>query len=168
MVQGYPWARLLTRRVIGEFLNILARSRGWNKLYIVSPWLSEVSEPGVPSLLQVAKRLQDEKATAYIVTRPPVDAWHEQAVEIFERSRQASIALVPELHSKLYCARTAEADFALFGSANLTQASLRNLELGLFISNSGDGRHFVKELYEEASRLYRSPTRSLRCTKQFT
>lgn len=166
-MDGYPWALLVTRRVVAQFLDVLARTRGWNKVYIVSPWLSEVSEPGVPSLHQLAKRLQDERATAYVVTRPPLETWHEQAIQTLEQSRRASIALVPELHSKLYCARTAEADFALFGSANLTQQSFRNLELGLFISGKGEGLPFVRDLTYEATRLYRSPSRTLRCKHQF-
>lgn len=166
-MDGYPWARLVTHHVISQFLRVLARSPGWSTVYLVSPWLSEVSDQGTPSLSQLARRLQTEDATAYVVTRPPIEPWHEDAVSILEESGHANIALVPELHAKLYCAKTAAADFGMFGSANLTQRSLQNLELGLFVASSGEGRHFVRDLTSEATRLYRTPTRTLRCRRQF-
>jgi hypothetical protein len=167
IVDGYSWVQLLTRRVISHFLDVLARTHGWNRVYLVAPWISEITAPGVPSLAQVAKRLRDEHATAYVVTRPPVEEWHERALQILESSRRANIVLVPDLHTKLYCASTAEADFALFGSANLTQKSLQNLELGLFVNGAVEGRRFVKDLIYEAVMLYRSPGRMIRATQQF-
>src|SRR4051812_22095197 len=100
------WVRLYTRRVVAPFLELLSRSHGWNRIYLIAPWISEITEPGLPSLRQIAKRLRDEDATAYVVTRPPRedDDWHEAALATLEASRRANIVLVPELHTKLYCA----------------------------------------------------------------
>jgi hypothetical protein len=163
----YSWVRLLTRRVIVQFLETLARSQAWNKVYIITPWMSEISEPGVPSLAQVAKRLQDEQATAYVVTRPPVDVWHENALRTFDESHRANVVLVPDLHTKLYCASTAQANFALFGSANLTQKSLRNVELGIFVNGVGHGKRLVRDLIYEAGQIYHSPSRIVRSRIRF-
>jgi hypothetical protein len=166
-VDRYSWIHLVTRHVIGEFLGMLARARGWNKVYLIAPWISEISYPGVPTLAQMAKRIHDENATVYVVTRPPIDDWHENALQIIESTRRANIALVPELHTKLYCASTAEAEFALFGSPNLTQRSLQNIEMGLFVRGSGQGKQFVRDLIQEAADIYRSPSRTLRATRRF-
>jgi hypothetical protein len=166
-MDSYPWAQLVTRRVVAHFLDILARARGWNKVYLVTPWISEISDPGTPTLLQMAKRLRDENATAYVVTRPPIEDWHERALQILESSMRANIALVPQLHTKLYCASTAQADFALFGSPNLTQQSLNNIELGIFINGSQAGKRLVRDLIYEAAMIYRSPDRVQRATRRF-
>jgi hypothetical protein len=166
-VDDHWWAQIVTRRVIAHFLGVLGRSHGWNKVYLVSPWISEISHPGVPSLAQMAKRLRDEDATAYVITRPPIEDWHEKALRILENSRRANIVLVPDLHTKLYCASTAEADFALFGSPNLTQQSLQNIELGVFVSGTSAGRMLVRDLIYEAAMIYRSPGRTQRATLRF-
>jgi hypothetical protein len=168
-VERQVWVRLHTRRVIAPFLELLALSHGWSKIFLITPWISEITEPGLPTLRQLAKRLRDESATAYVVTRPPRDGddWHESALATLERSRRANIVLVPELHTKLYCASTAQADFALFGSANLTQKSLRNIELGAFLNGSGGGRQLFRDLVYEAAQIYRSPTRTVRCNQSF-
>jgi hypothetical protein len=166
-VDRYAWVQLITRRVIAEFLGMLARARGWNKVYLITPWISEISHPGVPTLAQMAKRLRDENATLYVVTRPPIEDWHENALQIIESTQRANIVLVPELHTKLYCASTAEAEFALFGSPNLTQKSLQNIEIGLFVRGSGQGRQFVRDLIHEAAEIYRTPGRTQRATRRF-
>jgi hypothetical protein len=166
-VEGHPWVRLITRRVIAHFLGVLARTHGWNKVYLVTPWISEISQRGIPSLGQMAKRLRDENATVYVVTRPPIEAWHENALCILEASQRANIVLVPDLHTKLYCASTAQADFALFGSANFTQQSFDNIELGVFVSSVGPGKRLVRELIYEAGSIYRSPGRTQRSTRKF-
>jgi hypothetical protein len=167
-LDSYPWVQLFTRRVIAQFLRVLARSHGLTRIFLITPWISELTEPGVPSLRQLAKRLRDEQATAYVVTRPPIDEWHESAIQTLEESRRANIVLLPNLHTKLYCASTAEAEFALFGSPNLTQSSLANIELGLFVTGAGPGRAFVRELMLEAAQIYRSPGRRKRAIQRFT
>src|SRR5262245_6427707 len=35
------WLQVSTRRVIYTYLHALVRSHGWNRLYIVSPWISD-------------------------------------------------------------------------------------------------------------------------------
>jgi hypothetical protein len=163
-VDRHEWVRLHTRRVLAPFLDVLARSHGWNRIFLISPWMSEISDPGLPTVAQIANRLKYDRATAYIVTRPPLESWHEAVLETLEQTRRANIAIVPELHTKLYCASTAQAEFALLGSANFTQKSLSNIELGVFVNGIGGGRRLVRDLIYEAAQIYRSPTRTVRCT----
>jgi hypothetical protein len=82
------------------------------------------------SVGQLVKRLKDDNATAYIVTRPPVEVWHRTALDRFAETGKANIALVESLHTKLYCADTDQGSFALLCSANLTIQSLNNIEIG--------------------------------------
>jgi hypothetical protein len=98
--------RLATRRVISTFLDALARSHGWRKIFVISPWISEFGELGGMTFDQLLKRLRDDNATAYVVTRPPIEPWHQAAVNRIAATGQANIATVPSLHTKLYCADT--------------------------------------------------------------
>jgi hypothetical protein len=50
------------------FLEPLARSHGWQKLFLISPWISEFGVKAGMSVGQLVKRLKDDNATAYIVT----------------------------------------------------------------------------------------------------
>src|SRR5437016_1238636 len=122
------WLQLVTRRVIAAFLGRLAVSHGWKKLYLISPWISDLTIECGLSLNQLLKGLKDYGATAYVVTRPPQpeDGWHQDAVDRLASSGMASIVYLPGLHTKLYCAYTNHGAFALLGSANLTPGSLAN------------------------------------------
>lgn len=163
MVSQAPdaWLRLSTRRVIACFMEALARSHGWHKVFVISPWISEFGDTAGLSFAQFLKRLKDDDATAYIVSRPPKDDWHYAALNKLASSGKANIALVPTLHSKLYCAETDQGSLALIGSANFTELSLRNREIGILIRGSGEGRSIVRQLSTEASDIYRTPGRTV-------
>jgi len=163
------WLQLVTRRVIAAFLEKLAVSHGWRKLYLVSPWISDFGIDCGLSFPQLLKGLKDYGATAYVVTRPPVreHEWHRDALKQLAASRMASIVLLPNLHTKLYCAYTARGAFALLGSANLTAGSLENQEIGLVIREVGAGRTLFRRLAAEAAEVYRSPGRDVYCERSF-
>jgi hypothetical protein len=161
------WLRVITRRVIASFLETLARSHGWHRLFLVSPWISDFGLDAGMTFTQLLKRLVDDNGTAYVVTRPPEEGWHDTALKGLAATGKANIALVPELHTKLYCAETDEGSFALMGSANLTEQSLTNLEIGVLIRAAGDGKALVKRLTYEASEAYRAPNRTLICQRRF-
>ena len=120
------------------------------------------------SFRQLLKRLKDDDATAYVVSRPPVDLWHRSALEQIASTGKANVALVPSLHTKLYCADTDQGSFALIGSANLTEQSLSNREIGVLIRASGPGKKIVRNLVYEASDIYRSPDRKLLCQRRLS
>jgi len=162
------WLRIATRRVVGVFLDALAHSHGWKKVYVISPWISVFDESvaGRMSFHQLLKRLSDDDATAYVVSRPPMDTWHDSAIKQLASTGKANIALVPYLHTKLYCADTAQGSFALVGSANFTEKSLKGREIGVLIRESGQGREIVRTLTHEAADIYRSPSRKVFCKRK--
>jgi hypothetical protein len=165
-VESVTWLQVTTRRVIAAFLDTLARSHGWQTIYIISPWISEFSSHGMMSFTQLLKRFRDDDATVYVVTRPPNDSWHKNALDKIVATEKANVALVPSLHTKLYCASTKKGSFALLGSANLTSQSLSSIEIGVLLHYSGAGKNLVKTLAQEAAEIYRTPGRELMCTRK--
>ena len=161
------WLRISTRRVIGSFLDALARSHGWQKVFLISPWISEFGDAGGMTFRQLLKRFTDDDATVYVVSRPPVEQFHVAALEQLASTGKANVALVPSLHTKLYCADTNQGSFAMLGSANFTDQSLKNREIGALIRASGAGKQLFRRLSIEASDIYRSPDRKLFCRRKF-
>jgi hypothetical protein len=162
------WVKVASRRVIALFLDALARSHGWQTIYLISPWISNFSEQGLMSFSQLLRRLQDYNATAYVVTRPPDHDWHQRAIDNIAMTGKANIVTVPRLHTKLYCAITSQGSFAMLGSANFTRQSLTNRELGVFIRASGGGTKLVRDLTYEAAEIYRSsPNRTVVHKRKF-
>lgn len=155
-----PWVKVGTRRVLDLFLVPLARSAGWKRLFLISPWISDIGHPASLTSNQLLKRLRDDGTTAYVVTRPPEDEWHERAVKRIGETGRANVVLVPDLHTKLYTAVTNYGSFALLGSANFTQQALINREIGLLITSYSDGRQLVSQLNYEAAQIYRLPERN--------
>jgi hypothetical protein len=155
------WLRVSTRSVLDLFLGPLARSAGWKRLYIISPWISEIQHSASLTSDQFLKRLKDDGTTAYVVTRPPTSEWHQTALARLGATGRVNVALVPELHIKLYTALTSYGSFAMLGSANFTQQALINPEIGLLINSYSDGRKLVSELNYEAAQIYRLREREL-------
>jgi hypothetical protein len=158
------WLHLATRHVLDLFLKSLSRSHGWKRLDIISPWVSEVGgDYATLSYDQLLTRIRRDRTTVYLVTRPPVESWHERAIVKLAETGRANIAFVPDLHVKLYTAQTLQSSFAMFGSANFTTQSLTNREIGVLVSASGDGSALYQDLKYEAADIYRHPGRELVC-----
>lgn len=161
------WLSVETRLVIAQFLQWLSRTHQWRRIWLISPWLSEIRSPGVVSLSQIVKRLSDDRCTLYVVTRPPEAEWHWSVLQALRDSGRANVCLVPGLHTKLYCAETAPASFVMLGSANFTQRSLMNRELGVMMRASEEGAPVVRKLIQEAADIYRcSEGRKVWCKQQ--
>lgn len=105
---------------------------------------------------QLVKRIKDENVSVYVVTRPPVDATHADAIEQLRATGVANIRFLSSLHTKLFFADTAHGAFAMIGSANFTAMSLANREIGVLIRGVGPGKKIVRELSHEASEIYRT------------
>ena len=162
------WMRVATRRVIDAFLKPLAGSRSWKRLYIISPWISRFDEQTSISFDQLVQRLIQDEATAYVVTRPPEESWHAEAIESLGNSGRVNVALVPELHVKLFTALTAEGSLAMLGSANFTGQSLTNREIGVLVNSYAEGKRVIARLNREASEIYRLPGRELTYKASFS
>jgi len=155
------WITIATRRVLDLFLGPLAHSPGWKRIYLISPWLSEIEHSATLNSNQFLRRVKDDGTTVYVVTRPPVEDWHVHALNRLGETGRANVAIVPGLHIKLYTAITQRTSFAMLGSANFTQQALINREIGLMVSSYGDGRRLVSQLNYEAANIYRLPERRL-------
>ncbi len=156
-----PWMSVGTRTVLNLFLRPLAQSTGWKNIYLVTPWISAIDSLGSMTSDQFIKRIKADRTTVYLVTRPPENDWHKQAIKRLGETERVNVALVPQLHVKLYTASTAHGSFAMIGSANFTQQSLTNHEIAVLINSYADGRRVVSDLQYEASQLYRLPGRTL-------
>jgi hypothetical protein len=153
--------RLSTHKVLDLFLRPLAQSIDWKQIHIVTPWISNVDSPRSMTFDQFIARLTTDRTTVYLVTRPPTIDWHARAIERLGETGRANIALVPDLHVKLYTALTAAGSFALIGSANFTQQSFENREIAVLINSYAEGRRVVSDLQYEAAELYRVRGRKL-------
>ena len=156
-----PWLQVATRRVLNLFLGQLASSQGWKRLYIISPWISELAEGASLSFDLFLQRLKKDGTTVYLVTRPPEEPWHEAAVAKLADTGRVNVAFVADLHVKLYTALTSQGAFAMLGSANFTQQSLSSREIGLLVNAYLEGKSVVRDLNYEASQIYRMPGRRL-------
>jgi phosphatidylserine/phosphatidylglycerophosphate/cardiolipin synthase-like enzyme len=161
-----PWLDVRTRRVIYPFVATLARSHKWKTLYLISPWISSFDEDAGMTFPQLLKRLMDDDATAYVVTRTPTELWHWEAVARLAETGKASIKFMDALHTKIFGAITAQGEFVLVGSANFTQRSLANRELGMFVRGLGEGRPLVRMLNREAAEIYRAPGSTTHCYRK--
>ena len=155
------WIRIASRTVLNLFLGPLAASPGWKRIFLISPWMSDIEQSADMTLAQFLKRIRDDGTTVYVVTRPPMEEWHSATLARLGETGRVNIALVPGLHVKLYCAQTTRGSFAMLGSANFTQLGLINREIGLLVTSYGEGQRLVKELTYEAANIYRLPERRL-------
>jgi hypothetical protein len=156
-----PWLTVRTRSVLDAYLHALERSPDWKRLHIISPWLSTLDDSFSLTSESLANRLKKYGTTVYVVTRPPIESWHKDAIGAFAATGRANIAIVPDLHAKLYVASTAAGSFALVGSANFTQQSIDNFEIGLLAHSYMEGKQVVSALDREAADIYRTPGRKL-------
>jgi phosphatidylserine/phosphatidylglycerophosphate/cardiolipin synthase-like enzyme len=155
------WLSVHTRRVLGAFVGTLGNLPGWERIFVVSPWLSSFDKDCGMSFRQFVKRLRDERPAVYVVTRPPAEAWHSEAVHALAATGSANIALLPNLHAKLFVAETRAMSICMVTSANFTAQSLINNEIGLLIRNKGEGQQLVRRLTHEAAQIYRTDGRKL-------
>ena len=163
-----PWLKVATSKVIDAFLKQLSRSDRWNRISVVSPWISEFDEGTTIRFATFLRRLVDDGTTLYVTTRPPEETWHIDAIERIAETGRANIAFVRNLHAKLYTASTSNGNFALMGSANFTRKSLVAEELGVLVNDYASGKKVVRHLQDEAFRIYRTPGRVLEHKAKFT
>lgn len=109
----------------------LANKYRLRKIWLVSPWISTSDEKADPlSLLIEAYRVR--RCTIRLLTRPPHNFWHIEAVRLLPQHTNCETMFSAHLHAKLYILECDGFRYALLGSPNLTsRANTKNRELGV-------------------------------------
>ena len=137
---------IIRHRIIDTFFRrVLNEHRPINTLTIVSPWISrwEVEHVG---LERIRDMVDHRHVRTLILTRPPNQSWHSDALDMLNLSSFVTIHLIPHLHAKVFLCESIPVPFGLVGSANLTSQSLQNVELGVLFEGRGDLSHLIRDL----------------------
>jgi len=141
---------LVTERPVERFLTrLLLRGDAIRSLCIVSPFIAPMSGRRF-TLEDLRRKAEAERIPTYVLTREPAEAYQMEAMQAFLGSPWIELRYNPAIHAKLYVAMgEREADsFALFGSGNLTTASIEsNIELAMLVYSDGIGRDLLHELH---------------------
>ncbi len=126
-----------------------------------------MDSPGSLNFNQVLQRLQTDDCTTYVVTRPPDQDWHRDALNALRDTGCTSIVLNPALHAKIYVAETASHNCGLLGSANFTARSIKNAEVGVIVEGKTiASRSLLSELRRLAQDLYAGSRRNSYCRRR--
>lgn len=140
--------RLIKRNVIDEFFGAvvrLPRRTSLSELTIVTPWITSWvgSKSSFAATLKFIRLI---KAPTVVVTRPPKLGNHIAAVQELSTIPSVEIVQLPNLHAKYFVCDMAPGPFAMVGSANATEQSLANFEVGVLVKGVGEAEGFVREL----------------------
>lgn len=151
---------LVTQRVTEAFfLRVVAEDRPISSLTIVSPWVS-AWDTGKVAFQRLCQQISIRPIRTLLITRPPDEAWHRDALDRLAHAG-VTIALLPDLHAKVFVCEAIPVGFGLVGSANLTRRSLRNFEVGVMF----DGRGVLSPLLKELKWFASNDLRRLASTK---
>ena len=140
-------ASVVTNSVQTTFADRLWRARRVAKILVIaSPWLSGEGA-GRHAFERLTRAIATNSIPTYVFTRDPNHRTHKRALEALADCSSVEIVLNNNLHAKVYaCLAPYPYAFALLGSANLTDASASNYEIGLIVMAAGGGEETVKEL----------------------
>ena len=148
--------RLITSDVLDSFFRPLVsglrRDHPIEELVIVSPWITPW-ESRHSSLRGVCNFIRRLSVPTYVITRPPDFPAHERALDQLGALSTTDITLRDDLHAKYYVCDLAPRPIALLSSANSTQASFSNTEVGVFVDGTGDLEGFVRDLQQLTTEL---------------
>ncbi len=137
---------LLTSRITERFFRrVLTEFRPINSLTLVSPWIS-VWETDVTSLTSLRDAIDRRRIRTIILTRPPIEKWHGEALELLKTSAHDTVYFIPDLHAKIFVCEAVPLGFGIIGSANLTARSLTNYEVGVLFEGRGTFSVLLREL----------------------
>ena len=144
------YVELVTERTVQRFLlRLFLREAKLKGLYIVAPFIAAMSGSRF-SLKHLRNKVETEQVSMYVVTREPLEAYQQEAMNLLLGSPWIEIRYNEFIHAKVYVASAErEADsFALFGSGNLTARSIEsNIELAMLVYSEGPGREILRELH---------------------
>lgn len=153
--ESVTYMRILTERSVEKFLQRYMSCSGQQTLIIISPFIGNLDGESY-DLANVIKKTKTENGRIHVITREPQVDYHRKGLAVLEKGENVEIRYNSFIHAKLYVSwnRNEEESFAMFGSGNLTSASMSyNLELGMMILSRGYGRKLVRELYRWGDNL---------------
>ena len=145
---------LVKTRVIDAFFgrvlqNTVAEIKN---LTIVTPWLTNCSGR-TSSLDAVLRFVHKRRIQLNVVTRPPDRQIYAGPIERIKNLNTAEVSFIENLHAKFFLCELVPIPFALIGSANATNTSLTNYEIGVLVKGTGQAEGFVREVYGLADEL---------------
>lgn len=142
--------KLYCKEVIDKFFSrfIISKNRMRN-LIIVSPWIT-YSDFKVGTFNDVIRKIKKDDIPTYVITRSPSYESHQKAIDEFLNIKKVEINLYNDLHAKIFIADCDDEPFALVGSANFTQNSFKNFELGVLINGRNEGVNLINQLTDFA------------------
>ena len=155
---------LIRNRVIENyFKRVLHRGR-IVRMIIISPWISDFkisTSFGDINLRSLCGMFKSHKTIVYIVTRPPKEIWHKEAIDILENEKKHGNAKIylkynSNLHAKILFTLSDQRESGLIGSANLTHRSLISDEIGVYIRKVEKTRKLVEGLRVSAMHIYQN------------
>lgn len=143
------YAELVTSKPVQRFLlKFYLSDIPIQSLILISPFVGTL-EGSLVTLDAVCKKAVEKGIFTYVITCPPQEEYHQQAINTHISYDVVELRFNESLHAKLYvCLCQDESQsFALLGSANLTRSSIeKNIELAMMIYARGHGREILMEL----------------------
>jgi HKD family nuclease len=150
--------RLITEKTVEHFLQrLFLRDMSVRTLSLVSPFISTL-EGSRFTLTNLSDKIKREHIPTYVITRPPVEPYQHEAMEILRSNDWIELRFNNSIHAKVYVtsAIPETESFAFLGSGNLTGRSIEsNIEVGMMIVAQGLGRPLVAELHYWANNRLR-------------
>lgn len=101
------------------------------RLWIITPWIG-ISEDRIDPLRRIIRILETKRSDLNVITRPPENSWHKEAVDRLVSLKNTMLYTCPNLHTKLYIMECDGFKMVILGSPNLTtQGNLGNKELAI-------------------------------------
>jgi phosphatidylserine/phosphatidylglycerophosphate/cardiolipin synthase-like enzyme len=101
------------------------------RMWLISPWITATDHKEDP-LHRLIEAYQVRRCVIRLLTRPPRDSWHIEAVQLLRDNANCEIMFSPQLHAKLYILECDGFRYAMLGSPNLTRrADSKNRELAI-------------------------------------
>lgn len=149
--QQVRYVEIVPERPVERFLRMVILSqRAVEELVLISPIIGPLHGVSV-SMARLIETINGEHIRTYVITNEPRPDHpsHSQAVSMLTKSDFTEVRFNASLHAKVYVCRIRDGGFALLGSGNLTETSIRQrIEIGMIIFARGAGIPVFHELVE--------------------
>jgi len=101
------------------------------RMWLISPWITLTEDKADP-LYRLIEAHHARHGIMRLLTRPPKERWHIEAVRLLRDKANCEIMFSSQLHAKLYILECDGFRYAMVGSPNLTRrADVKNRELAI-------------------------------------